>query len=73
MEGLLFHWDFSPGLAVEDQVRRRFGSSVHFSPSLGHREFFLVVSFEGFRSIEKKIPMMTNKNKPRSDLRDAKQ
>jgi hypothetical protein len=29
---------------------------------------------EGFRSIEnKKFPMMTNKNKPRSDLRDAKQ
>jgi hypothetical protein len=29
---------------------------------------------EGFRSIEnKKIPTMTNKNKPRSDLRDAKQ
>jgi hypothetical protein len=29
---------------------------------------------EGFRSIEnKKIPMKTNKNKPRSDLRDAKQ
>jgi hypothetical protein len=29
---------------------------------------------EGFRSIEnKKFPTMTNKNKPRSDLRDAKQ
>jgi hypothetical protein len=29
---------------------------------------------EGFRSIEnKKFPMSTNKNKPRSDLRDAKQ
>jgi hypothetical protein len=28
---------------------------------------------EGFRSIEnKKFPTMTNKNKPRSDLRDAK-
>jgi hypothetical protein len=30
--------------------------------------------FEGFRSIEnKKFPTSTNKNKPRSDLRDAKQ
>jgi hypothetical protein len=29
---------------------------------------------EGIRSIEnKKFPTMTNKNKPRSDLRDAKQ
>jgi hypothetical protein len=29
---------------------------------------------EGFRSIEnKKFPTKTNKNKPRSDLRDAKQ
>jgi hypothetical protein len=29
---------------------------------------------EAFRSIENKIfPMSTNKNKPRSDLRDAKQ
>jgi hypothetical protein len=44
MDGLL-HWDFSPGLAVEEQVRRRFGSSVHFSPSPGSKEFFLVVSF----------------------------
>jgi hypothetical protein len=44
MEGLL-HWDFSPGLAFEDQVRRRFGSTVHFSPSSGAKEFFLVVSF----------------------------
>jgi hypothetical protein len=41
----LLHWDFSPGLAVEAQVRRRFGSSVHFSPSSGSSEFFLVVSF----------------------------
>jgi hypothetical protein len=33
-----------------------------------------IMSFEGFRSIENKIfPTMTNKNKPRSDLRDAKQ
>jgi hypothetical protein len=44
MDGLL-HWDFSHGLAVEAQVRRRFGSSVHFSPSRGAKEFFLVVSF----------------------------
>jgi hypothetical protein len=41
----LLHWDFSPGLAVEAQVRRRFGSSVHYSPSSGLAEFFLVVSF----------------------------
>jgi hypothetical protein len=41
----LLHWDFSPGLAVKAQVRRRFGSSVHFSPSSGSSEFFLVVSF----------------------------
>jgi hypothetical protein len=44
MDGLL-HWDFSPGLALEDQVRHRFGSSVHFSPSPKATEFFLVVSF----------------------------
>jgi hypothetical protein len=44
MDGLL-HWDFSPGLAVEAQVRRQFGSSVHFSPSSSAKEFFLVVSF----------------------------
>jgi hypothetical protein len=44
MDGIL-HWDFAPGLAVEEQVRRRFGSSVHFSPSSGLAEFFLVVSF----------------------------
>jgi hypothetical protein len=32
------------------------------------------VSFERFRSIEnKKFPTCTNKNKPRSDIRDAKQ
>jgi hypothetical protein len=41
----LLHWDFSPGQAVADQVRRRFGCSVHFSPSPLAREFFLVVSF----------------------------
>ena len=44
MEGLL-HWDFSPGLAVADQVRRRFGSSVHFSPDGPTKDFFLVVYF----------------------------
>ena len=44
MEGLL-HWDFSHGLAVAAQVRRRFGSSVHFSPSGSTKEFFLVVFF----------------------------
>jgi hypothetical protein len=34
----------------------------------------LYTIFEGFRSIEnKKIPTKMNKNKPRSDLRDAKQ
>ena len=44
MEALL-HWDFSPGLAVAKQVWQRFGSSVHFSPSPGAKEFFLVVSF----------------------------
>jgi hypothetical protein len=44
MEGLL-HWDFSPGLALAAQVRRRFGSSVHFSPSSSAKEFFLVVAF----------------------------
>lgn len=44
MEGLL-HCDFAPGLALADQVRRRFGSTVHFSPSRDSKEFFLVVSF----------------------------
>jgi hypothetical protein len=44
MDGLL-HWDLSLGLALEDQVRRRFGSPVHFSPSPTSKEFFLVVSF----------------------------
>ena len=44
MEALL-HWDFSPGLAMAKQVRQRFGSTVHFSPSSGEKEFFLVVSF----------------------------
>jgi hypothetical protein len=44
MEGLL-HWDFSPGLAIEKQVRRRFGSTVHFHPSSSPKEFFLVVTF----------------------------
>ena len=44
MESLL-HWDFAPGLALADQVRRQFGSTVHFSPSRDIKEFFLVVSF----------------------------
>ena len=44
MEALL-HWDFNPGLAIEAQVRRRFGSSVHFSSPSRSKEFFLVVSF----------------------------
>ena len=44
MESLL-HWDFAPGLALADQLRRKFGSTVHFSPSRDAKEFFLVVSF----------------------------
>ena len=44
MEGLL-HWDFAPGLALSDQVRRKFGSTVHFSPSRDSKEFFLVATF----------------------------
>jgi hypothetical protein len=44
MEAIL-HWDFMPGLALADQVRSRFGSTVHFSPSSRGKEFFLVVSF----------------------------
>ena len=44
MEGLI-HWDFNPGLKVEEQVRRRFKSTVHFSPSPTSKEFFLVVTF----------------------------
>src|SRR3954470_7733208 len=41
----LIHWDFDPGVKVADQVRARFGSSVHFSPGDGFREFFLVAFF----------------------------
>lgn len=41
----LMHWDLNPGLKVADQVRSRFRSSVHFSPSSGSKEFFLVASF----------------------------
>lgn len=41
----LLHWDFAPGLKVADQVRWRFGSTVHFSASPGSKEFFLVASF----------------------------
>ena len=44
MDGLL-HWDFSPGLKVEAQLRARFGSTVHFVPNPGSKEFFLEVSF----------------------------
>ena len=46
MESLL-HWDFSPGLAIESQVRDKFGSTVHFSSAnpRSSKEFFLVVSF----------------------------
>lgn len=44
MEGLL-HWDFNPGLAVADQVRRKFHSTVHPTPRSSSKEFFLVVSF----------------------------
>lgn len=44
MEGLL-HWDFNPGLTMEDQFRRRFRSTVHFSRGSTTKEFFLVVSF----------------------------
>ena len=43
MDGLL-HWDFSPGLKVEAQVRARFGSTVHLVPNPGSKEFFLEVS-----------------------------
>jgi hypothetical protein len=42
---VLLLWNFSPGRAVEAQVRRRFHSQVHFSPSSSSKEFFLVVSF----------------------------
>jgi len=44
MEGLL-HWDFAPGLALSDQVRRKYGSMIHFSPSRDTKEFFFVVTF----------------------------
>ena len=44
MEGLL-HWDFALGLTLADQVRRRFGSTVHFSPSRDSKKLFPVISF----------------------------
>lgn len=44
MESLL-HWDFNPGLVIEEQVRRRFKSIVHFSPSSSSKEFYLVATF----------------------------
>ena len=46
----LLHWDFAPGLALVDQVRRKFGSTVHFSPSRDRQEFFLVVTFSSASS-----------------------
>jgi len=42
---VLLHWDFAPDIALASQVRQRFGCTVHFSPSRGIKEFFLVVSF----------------------------
>ena len=56
MEALL-HWDFSPGLAFASQVRRKFGSTVHFSPSPTAKEFFLVVAFSSasFRLSEESV------------------
>src|SRR4051794_17326155 len=39
------HWDFHPVLVVENQVRRRFLSLVHFYGENGTKEFFLVASF----------------------------
>lgn len=44
MDGLL-HWDFRPGLSVAEQVRKRFGSTVHFSHAPPNKEFFLLVFF----------------------------
>ena len=44
MEGLL-HWDFSPGLALANQVRHNFGTTVHFSSPRNGKVFVLVVSF----------------------------
>ena len=41
----LIHWDFSPGLKVEQKVRDKFRSTVHFESSFGTKEFFLVISF----------------------------
>jgi hypothetical protein len=41
----LLHWDPKPGILVANQVRTKFGSTVHFSPSPHAKEFFLVVSF----------------------------
>ena len=38
-------WDFAPGLNVEDQIRCRFGSLVHFNHDPKTKDIFLVVSF----------------------------
>ena len=42
---VLLLWDFLPGKALAAQVRRKFNSDVHFSPSASTKEFFLVASF----------------------------
>ena len=60
MESLL-HWDFSPGLAIESQVRDKFGSTVHFSSAnpRSSKEFFLVVSFSSasFKLTEESVAL----------------
>ena len=60
MESLL-HWDFSPGLAIESQVRAKFGSTVHFSRANpgSSKEFFLVVSFSSasFKLTEESVAL----------------
>jgi hypothetical protein len=42
---VLLLWDFSPGRAIAAQVRRKFNSPVHFSPSSTTKVFFLVAHF----------------------------
>ena len=54
MDGLL-HWDFSPGLRVEAQVRARFGSTIHFVSNPNSEEFFLEVSFSSTSFPSRKI------------------
>lgn len=41
----LLHWDFNPGISFAYQIQRRYGCTVHFSPSRDIKEFFLVASF----------------------------